>query len=216
MIRKYKLTIAVPAIVIVILLYFFLRQQNSEEATTEDISTISTISQITESVDEKTIDDTTIQQQPIIVDVRGQVKYPGVYELTLGDRIIDAIEAAGGYTKKAETESINHAQKLQDEMRIYVPKIGEIVENNVNEEKVSVSSVELPSENNDSNSQKVNLNSADETALTTLPGIGPSKAQAILAYRDENGPFKSIDDLKNVSGIGDKTFEKLKELIDIK
>lgn len=207
--KKYGKTMLFPGIGCVILLYLFLQQNDSSEETL-------TMTTIPQDQTEQLNTETEQMEEPIVekimVDVKGAVKYPGVYELTTDDRVIDAIEDAGGYVEEAETTAVNHAQKLQDEMVIYIPKIGEPIENfSTNGQVVTTSS-----ENDNDSSDKVNLNSADETALTTLPGIGPSKAQAIIAYREENGSFKTIDDLKSVSGIGDKTFEKLRELIDVK
>lgn len=95
-------------------------------------------------------------------------------------------------------------------MVIYVPVIGEIIEDHPAETFIST-----PSSDGSSNVH-VNINTATEAVMTTLPGIGPSKAQAIIAYRDEHGHFQTVDELKNVTGIGDKTFEKLKELITVK
>ena len=147
-----------------------------------------------------------------MVDVKGAVNTPGVYLLTNEDRVVDAIEKAGGYTEEADTRLVNHAQRLQDEMVIYIPKKGEDLEF---KQETTSQTINIPS-NNESSSGKVNINSADEAVLTTLPGIGPSKAQAIIEYRENSGSFKTIEDLKNVSGIGDKTFEKLRDFIDVK
>jgi competence protein ComEA len=139
----------------------------------------------------------------IMVDVKGMVKYPGVYELPAGSRMIDAIEIAGGYLPESDSISINHAQILNDEMAIYIPYKGE----------EAVAAVQLIQAEADDG--KVNINTADETMLTSLPGIGPSKAKAIVSFREDNGLFTSPEDLKKVTGIGDKTYEQLKDLIKI-
>ena len=155
-----------------------------------------------------------INQQPesvaepskeIFVDVKGAVRYPGVYQLTAEQRVIDAIEVAGGLTEEANALHLNYAQKLQDEMAIYVPRVGEEIPEIMG----------INSSKNDTESRLINLNTASESELMTLPGIGPAKAQAILVYREEKGPFKTIDELKNISGIGDKTFEKFHHLITV-
>jgi len=151
-----------------------------------------------------------VKSAELVVDVKGAVKSPGVYVLMPDDRVIDAITIAGGYTADADSTYINHAQKLTDEMVIYVPKIGEEIDF---EQQTFISSP--TSENQSSTNGKVNLNTASETELSTLPGIGPAKAKAILEYRQQNGHFKSVEDLKNVSGIGEKTYEKLKQYIEI-
>ncbi|MGG0657579.1 helix-hairpin-helix domain-containing protein [Rummeliibacillus pycnus] len=154
----------------------------------------------------------------IMVDVKGAVKNPGVYQLDADSRVIDAILLAGGYAKNAQSRQINHAQKLQDEMVIYVPQKGEEVEE-VLADVSTETSTSLPSTHgvatNTSKSDLVNINTADESGLTTLNGVGPSKAQAIIAYRTENGPFKTIEDIKNVKGIGEKTFESLKDFLTV-
>lgn len=209
-IKKYGKMVIIPAVILIIIFIIFLQK--------DDESQISSTELITTIPEEQVIEQENEIEEPMIttlmVDVKGAVKFPGVYQLTTDDRIIDAVQVAGGYLDGAQTDFINHAQKLQDEMVIYIPHKGE----QLDQLESIGQAVQLPTSTTSSTKQsdKVNLNSADETTLTTLPGIGPSKAQAILSYREENGSFKSIDDLKNVSGIGEKTFERLKELIDIK
>ncbi|MBD7906882.1 helix-hairpin-helix domain-containing protein [Sporosarcina sp. Sa3CUA8] len=145
----------------------------------------------------------------IVVDVKGAVLHPNVYTLQEGQRLIDAITAAGGYTADADSRLLNHAQRLTDEAVIYVPLVGEevpIFESAPNEGEAT----------SDSGSSLVNINSADESQLMTLTGIGPSKAAAIIKYRTEQGAFQTNEDLKKVSGIGDKTFEALSDAITVK
>lgn len=207
LLQKYTKTLLFPGFVLILILFYYL-QQDSKEESFESITTIP------QQQSEQFNTDNKIDEQPtilnIMVDVKGEVVSPGVYELTTEDRVIDAIQLAGGYTNEAETNLVNHAQKLQDEMVIYIPKMGEELADLLIEQ--TVTSVQASK----NSTGKININTADESQLTTLPGIGPSKAQAIIAYREETGSFKNIEDLTNVSGIGDKTFEKLKELIDIK
>ena len=139
---------------------------------------------------------------PILVDVKGAVKHPGLYSMQEGDRLLDAVDKAGGYTEAADTRLLNHAQRLLDESVIYVPIAGE--EPPVYEQPATDASA-----SSDGSSAKVNINTATESDFQTLPGIGPAKATAIFQYREEHGAFTQLDGLKNVSGIGDKTFEKL-------
>lgn len=148
------------------------------------------------------------EQKPLVMmaDIKGAVIKPGVYEIEADDRVIDLIELAGGLTKDAEAASINFAMHVSDEMVIYVPRKGESTEGYV----------PIQSGQQTQDKQKINLNTAAASELETLPGIGPSKAEAIIENRETNGPYKTIEDLKNISGIGDKTFEKLKELISVK
>lgn len=142
----------------------------------------------------------------IKVDIKGMVQSPGVYSVADGDRVIDLIQLAGGETTEADMKEVNLSQKLYDEMVIYIPAEGE-------ELKASVLS---PGSAASEQTAKINLNTADSDMLQTIPGIGPSKAQAILDYRETVGKFENIEDIKNISGIGDKTFDKLKEAIDVK
>lgn len=147
----------------------------------------------------------------LMADIKGAVKMPGVYEVNNGERVIDLIEKAGGLLEDADSTSVNFAVKVSDEMVVYIPKIGEeILES---EGGMGLGGQQALSE---ADSGKVNLNLASASELETLPGIGPAKSSAILEFRETNGGFKTIEDLKSISGIGDKTFEKLKELITVK
>ncbi|MGI8383278.1 helix-hairpin-helix domain-containing protein [Robertmurraya sp. P23] len=146
-----------------------------------------------------------------LVDVKGAVENPGVYEVMLDERVIDVIEKAGGLKEGADETKINFAGRVTDEMVLYIPLIGEEGENMIVSAGASSTST--------STSQgegKININKATSDELQNLPGIGPSKADAIIAYREENGLFQTIDDLKLVTGIGDKTFEKLQDQIIVK
>jgi competence protein ComEA len=147
--------------------------------------------------------------RPLCVYVSGAVTHPDVYELPFDSIVKDAIEAAGGPTDEADLDRINLARRVYDEEQIYVPQKGE--EN----PPVSPSSgPSLPSSSNQVGS-KVNINTAIAVKLITLPGIGSAKAQSIIDYRTTNGPFQSIEDIKKVKGIGDATFEKLKDKITV-
>ncbi|KAA0549342.1 competence protein ComEA [Bacillus sp. BGMRC 2118] len=141
-------------------------------------------------------------QDMLFVDVKGSVKNPGVYEISSSKRVLDAIEMAGGMTTEADQNGVNLAQKVTDEMVIYVPKQGETPSN-------------VSSSNSNSEQNVVNINSATVEQLDILPGIGPSKAESIIAYREENGNFKSVDDLVNVPGIGEKSLDSLREHITV-
>ncbi|CAM5195731.1 Competence protein ComEA OS=Ureibacillus acetophenoni OX=614649 GN=SAMN05877842_102270 PE=4 SV=1 [Ureibacillus acetophenoni] len=194
------------------ILILFLQKNHTSEETLEPLTIIPIETEQQNNVKKLPIEDEVEHSENVIVDIKGAVKYPGVYELTSEDRIIDVIELAGGYTNEADSQFINHAQKLQDEMVIYIPIVGEVIEEDHPIEPI----ITTTTSNESSLNSLVNINSATEAELTTLPGIGPSKAQAIISYRDEFGRFQTVDELKNVSGIGDKTFEKLKEFITIK
>lgn len=144
------------------------------------------------------------------VHVKGAVKEPGVYECAADARIQDAIFMAGGATEEAETGSLNLAAMVKDGQMIQVPS--------KNEQLGQTSPVQPSVEKNlglSTEDDKININTANETELDQLPGIGPSLAKRIIAYREENGYFTSIEDLTNVSGIGEKKFEELKDKICI-
>lgn len=157
-------------------------------------------------IDEAKSNDT--QQKEIYVDVGGAVKNPGVYGFKQGERVIDAINKAGGLEDDADTSTINMAKKLTDEEKVYIPKKGETPPQVVSGTSSSNSGV-LPT------NAKININTASLQELDSLPGIGPVTAQRIIDYRNQNGPFKSIEEIKNVSRIGDKIFEQIKDKITI-
>lgn len=136
----------------------------------------------------------------IKVHIAGEVKKPGLYKLEDGSRINDAVEAAGGFTDNADKDSLNLAKVVEDGEQIVVPtKGGETAD----------AGASASAQNNG----KVNINTADLATLQTLSGVGPSTAQKIIDYRTANGKFKTIEDVKKVSGIGEKTFEKFKDKI---
>ena len=152
--------------------------------------------------------DRSLSDGTIFVDIGGAVKNPMLAELPDGSRVDDAIQAAGGLTQEADMSSINRAEFLLDGQKIYIPSLALDEEGNVVEGAVNGSAVAGASD-------KVNINTADSTQLQTLSGVGPATAQKIIDYRQSNGSFTSIEDIKNVSGIGDKTFEKLKDHITV-
>lgn len=141
----------------------------------------------------------------IVVDVKGAVKKEGVYELPAGSRVTDAIQEAGGFADNANKNSVNLAQKLQDEAVVYVAAQGESTQ----EVAGSSPATDNQAGSASSSQAKVNLNSASREELQTISGIGEKRAQDIIDYRQEHGGFKSVEELKNISGIGEKTYEKI-------
>ncbi|MFK3938434.1 helix-hairpin-helix domain-containing protein [Alkalihalobacillus sp. NPDC078783] len=164
--------------------------------------------------DERTDDAEEVENLPepnIMVDVKGAVMKPGIYELSPQSRVVDAINAAGGLSEEGDANQLNFALILQDEMQIYAPKEGEELSGTPSQNVVSASA----QQDRHSGGPLVNINTALEAELETLNGVGPSKSASIIAYREENGPFTVIEDLMNVSGIGEKSFEKLKSEITV-
>lgn len=178
--------------------YAFFKDQNEIAFKFEDEPTVP----VEADGNSKTKDD----KEDIVVYVIGAVKTPGVYSLQEDSRIKDAIEIAGGPLEDADLLILNLAEKLQDEDKLYVPRQGEI---NKDVQNISDQNFGISSKDDD----KVNINTATLEELKTLPGIGPATAQKIIDHRSENGLFKTIEDIKNVSGIGDKKFEQIKEKI---
>ena len=145
----------------------------------------------------------TTQEAVIFVDIKGAVKNPGVYQMKSGDRVKDALDAAGGLTDEADSQKVNLAQRVEDQMVIVVPKVGE----EVTEIPAGVTSKEAAKDG------KVNINTATVEELKTLKGVGEKKAEAIIEYRKKNGSFKTKEDLMKVRGIGKKLFESFQERI---
>ena len=153
------------------------------------------------------IDTTDIEEETIImVHISGQVYNPGLVELKSGSRVKDAVDLAGGLKKEADIDRINLAKKLVDEEKIYVPKRGEEIDL-----EISLNSESLTSNSN----SKININTCSKEQLMELPGIGEVTASKIIDYRSAN-QFKSIEDIMNVSGIGTKKYEDLKDYIIVK
>lgn len=140
-----------------------------------------------------------ISESKVMVDVKGEVNKPGVYEVESDARVNEVIKLAGGFSEEADETPVNLAQKVQDEMVIMVPKAGELAVNQAGH----------------GTEQKVRINAATKEEIETLPGIGSSKAQAIIQYREEHGFFKTVEDLLEVSGIGEKTLEMMRDELQI-
>lgn len=154
----------------------------------------------------------------IFVDIKGAVIRPGVYQMTTGDRVYDVVNKAGGLTKEACDWLLNGAQLVVDQQFIYVLTKAEAAKQE-QEPAVTLPVTESATTQGAAptsvTEDKININTADITQLTTLAGIGQKKAEAIISYREENGPFKALEDLQEVSGIGEKTVEKLRPSITI-
>lgn len=143
----------------------------------------------------------------VVVHVVGEVKEPGVYDLPADSRITDAIEAAGGATKDADLTSINLARVLFDGEQIFI--------GNINSAAAPSTSSSSSSSSSTNPAGRININMANAAQLDQLPGIGPVIAGRIVEYRNQNGPFRQLTDLKQVSGIGDAIYDKIKDLITL-
>ena len=169
---------------------------------TEDYSGVSfsNISNETNNKDEKAEDK---HDEKIFVDVKGAVKHPGVFETTKDKRVKDLIEEAGGLLDDADTSTLNLSQKVKDQMVIYVLKHGE--------KPKQISDGSTSSTNGD----VININTANKEQLMKISGVGKTKAEAIISYREKNGDFKKKEDITKVKGIGKATFEKIKDKIEV-
>lgn len=186
------------------IVYYFLRNSKSSEY--ENILTSEVIVSNTSNHEE--IKETS----KIKVYVTGEVNSPGVIELEEGSRIEDAIQGVGGIKAEADLKQINLAYEVEDGEKIYIPNLLEEIEE-ADEPKTSS---ENQTNSSSGSNARVNINKASATELTAVPGIGASTAQKIITYRDENGKFKTIEDIKNVSGIGDSKYNSMKDFICVK
>lgn len=212
--EKIKKIGIIIIIMVLIIGYFIYQRKNEFTIKEEELSNENTIKEPKEEKSKK-----------IIVHISGAVKQEGVVELEENSRIADAIEKVGGLKENAETKEINLAYKLEDGMKIYIPAKEEIQNKEsqeANKENQYVyegtkenNSQRNSEEKNISVNKKVNINKASQEELDNLPGIGPSTASKILEYRKQNGNFKNIEDIKEVSGIGEAKFEKIKEMITV-
>ena len=226
--KKQKIVMGIiGAIIIMAFLYYIYAK--------EDDSIISTEENITENVVEKSEESektTNEETNKIVVHVSGAVNQEGIVELQENSRISDAINVAGGLKENADTKHINLAFKLEDGMKIYIPTIEETKEQNTqiqNQNRIDETSKYVTSssgvvqeeqtnaqQSEQKKNEKININTATQTELETLPGIGPATSLKIINYREENGKFETIEEIKEVSGIGDAKYENIKDLICVK
>lgn len=205
---KYLLSIAI----ITIFLSVFLFYNISSSETEKQILSLNEFTHEEESNEIK-IEDV---QENIFVEIKGEVLNPDVYELEKGSIVRDLILISGGLTEIGDTSNINQARELQDGECIVVLSKQEILDmKNSSNEILKVDNVSSFNVESSFDDDKVNINTASKEELKTLSGIGDGLAEAIISYREENNGFNTIDDIKNVSRIGDKTFEKFKDKITV-
>lgn len=202
--KKQKIIVVVLIIIMCIVIGYYIISKTEKY----DYSDIEKISNIIE--EDQGVDDNIIENK-IVIHITGEVEEEGVIELEKGARISDAIEEAGGTTEEADLSNVNLAYSLSDGQKVKIPNINEKDEEIIVVEEKAGDYIII--EGNKSKEEKININKAAQTEIETLPGIGPSTALKIINYRNEHGKFKNIEDIKNVSGIGDSKFENIKEYI---
>ena len=210
--KKY-LFLGLGILLLIISLYFYFKFDNNDNS----VVTNNVVSDIVSTTKE------ILKNNTIYVDIKGSVKNPGVYEFNEGERVIDAINKAGGLSKNATTDNINLSKKLVNEMVVYVFNKSELtttkIENSLDTlckcETIEVNNCVSNNETNNNINSKININTDNKDKLMTLNGIGSSKADAIIEYRNKNGNFKSIEDIINVSGISSILYEKIKDNITV-
>ena len=203
---KIKYIIISALIIFMMIAYYFMNKPKNIEVIQVDNTEAFTNNVSSEVTDDSIEQQNVVNEEPkdMKVYISGEVVNPGVYNVTEDTRLIDVLEMAGGATDEADLDSVNLASYVEDAQQINIPKIGEVD---------TLQSQNISETNN--NSKLININTATKEELMTLPAIGDVKADSIIEYRTSNGGFDSIDELKNVSGIGDKTFEGLQDLITI-
>lgn len=223
--KKQKIILTVVAIIVVLIGCYYVYSKDNDFISTEE----NIINDETDVKEKQEYSDTMI-----IIHVSGAVNQEGIVELNPNSRIADAIDKAGGLREDAYIDKINLAYVLEDGMKIYIPNVNEKTQNqdltntSDNEDNYVTKESGVQTANadgttkansnnqNQSSNKKMNINKATESELESLPGIGPSTAQKIISYRNEKGKFNSIEDIKNVSGIGDSKYNNIKGLISIK
>ena len=210
--NQKKLIVVIILIIAIILIYMIMQKQNNQfETSTPKNELIPYDEEENQTTNES---ENISKESQIIIHITGAVNKEGVYTLKENSRISDAINSAEGLRADADTSKINLAYPLEDGMKINVPSVNDKTENEV--EPYISSSIEIDTSNTNketSGNKKININTATKEELDTLPGIGESTAQKIINYRKEKGKFSNIEEIKEVSGIGESKFEDIKDLI---
>lgn len=208
---KYYFLIALACIILLIGYFVFQMHQSSANMDNDGVALIDNDQQqnssVKESKDQKRKASDS-QKGTVFVDLKGAVEHPDVYEMPSTARVNDLIKKAK-LKSNADISHINLSEKLVDQKMIYIPT--------KNEQYVSTNNNQQPTNSNETiqGQSQINLNTANEASLTKVPGIGPSKAKEILNYKEQHGQFTSVDELKKIKGIGEKTFEKLKQYFTV-
>ena len=229
-IAQYKLYFAVGLVLLVLIIVIWTRKETQKDELIDFNEDKSAAFANKESLDNDENDKEQVKAaakkqvidkpQNVTCDISGAVKNQGVYTLKKGARLNELITAAGGLKTNAQIKNVNRALILNDQDKIRIPYKGEkitkkaIVET-YSSDSAEPNSAEVASDTSVAENNKVNINTADAAQLQKLNGIGEKKAQQIISYRQKNGQFKAVDELKQVSGIGDKTFAGLKDQLEI-
>lgn len=213
--QKVVFTILIIILILVGIYVYNIRFNSSkDDIDTENVNNINLVENFLDTNENKNEKDNLI-----IVHITGAVKKNGIVKLIQGARIYDAIEMAEGSLENADLSKINLAYTLEDGQKIYIPFIGEAIENSEEQEYITSNfgnNSSIIQDNNKGESGKVNINTANQTELETLPGIGTATAEKIIDYRNKNGKFSTIEDIQNVKGIGQAKYENIKENICVK
>jgi len=204
--KWFQVGLAITAVVLLVCVVLLVRRLSVREkdGTSQEFETLFSSS-------EHPAASTDSSQPQGYADIKGAVKQPGMYAISDNMRLIDMVETAGGFLENADTSQVNYSQLVSDQMVIYVPEKGEQLSSATLQAATQGTTLTSQTENQG----KVNINTADSAALQQLNGIGEKKAEKIIQYREQHGSFKNIEELMDVSGIGEKTFESLKDLITI-
>lgn len=211
--QKQKIIVTVIAIAVLIGIISFIYNKNQ----TKDDTILENDILITNTSTNNNLVENESAKDLVVVHITGSVKNPGIVKLSEGSRIEDAIQAAGGLTENADISKVNLAYVLDDGIKIKIPSItdDDIGDEDIINEESGENIIENDTTSS-KNNKSININKATETELETLPGIGASLASRIVEYRKQNGNFSSIEDIKNVSGIGDSKYLNIKDFITVK
>ena len=211
---KQKKIIIIIGIVVILSIVVYIFKSNSIDKSGMNEEILVT-SNSTNSVKDIISED----KEKIIIHITGAVKIPGIVKLNEGSRIEDAINKAGGLTETADISKVNLAYVLEDGMKIKIPSntdIGDLDDNIISSDSGENIVEDVENGENLAQSTSLNINKATEQELQNLPGIGPSLAYKIINYRNENGKFSTVEDIKNVNGIGDSKYENIRDFICVK
>ncbi|MCZ3622232.1 helix-hairpin-helix domain-containing protein [Lactobacillus mulieris] len=205
---KYKVWVIVSLLGIGILIFWKFSSNSQDELVSINSTSATSVSQSNSLSSSAVSNVSGSKNDKVTCDISGAVKNSGIYTLKVGARIADLIRAAGGETAEADLSSVNRAILLKDQDKVYIPVKGE-------NSPLDTTASQTSSTTSNNSGEKIHLNSATIADLQKLNGVGQKKAEQIIAYREQNGPFKSVDDLTKVSGIGEKTLAGFKDQLEL-